>query len=184
MLISPRPLAARRLLALGAGALLLAAPAAHAQEATSAYTKLDLDKCERLDEPAAEEEGPGGASFKCRGDRGVPLYVSEGDLRFNVDVGKPDDGWISIGPFNTLGETVEWRYGPDGDLKAIIVRYHFSSDGVKSPSELAVITPAKDGRKSCYIAFVKPDAAPSQNEAAREIADDADAASCISSRSE
>ena len=166
-------------LALCVAAALCAAPyGASAQSGTSAYTKLDLDDCTLL---SADQMG---AAFECVGHRGTPLFVAEGDLRYNIDVGEADEGWISVAPFNTIGETVEWRYAPNGgDLRAVIIRYYLAGpNGGRGTSELAVITAANEARESCYLAFVPPSAPPSQNEAARDIADRVDELPCIDQR--
>ena len=170
--------AVRRSVAGLAVATICAAPAI--AEGDSAYTKLDLDKCELLN---FSDEGGGSASFYCEGHRGVPLYVAEGDLRFTISVGDSGGGFVTPAPFNTLGDTIEWRYAPGGrELKAIIIRYHLAdpSGAGRGTSELAVIAAPTGDRRSCYLAFVKASAKPSQNEAARAIADLADELQCIS----
>ena len=162
-------------LALGAS---LAAGAARAEEGFSRYTALDLDACQIL----AQDREHGGVALRCSGDNGVPLYVSEGDLRFTVAVGEPEGGFVTPAPFNWLGDTVEWRYGRgERGLRAVIIRYYLSNpegDGVGS-TELAVIAAPTAERPSCYLAFIKPDEKPSQNEAAREVADMADEYLCL-----
>ncbi len=52
-------------------------------------------------------EESGGVELRCLGFAGIPLYVTEGDLRMDVDVGMPNGAWTSLGPFNSLGATVE-----------------------------------------------------------------------------
>ena len=76
-----------------------------ASSAESAYTTLDLDACVVLE----QDEESGGVRLVCDGYDGVPVYVSEGDLRFDVDYGAPNDIWESFGPFNSINDTIEWR---------------------------------------------------------------------------
>jgi hypothetical protein len=97
----------------GLAACALAQPA-HA--ASSAYTNLDLDACTVLE----RFEESGGVRLQCAGHDGIDVFVSEGDLRFDVDYGVANDSWESFGPFNHVGETVEWRIGENGPMAAIL----------------------------------------------------------------
>jgi len=74
-----------------------------ADEVTFEYSSLDLDACERLD------SGEEWVQLKCAGHAGVDVYVSAGDLRYDVDFGAPNDQWESLTGFNEPGSTVEWR---------------------------------------------------------------------------
>lgn len=171
-MIPPRRLTALALLALSTAAT---AHAQSAQEAWSAYSTLDLNGCKVL------EQYEQGAVLRCDGHNGERLFISEGDLRFDVDLRAQNEQFFTISPFNSLGETVEWRYGPgDEGLRAIIVRYYYYNGGPEPyASELAVITPPSEFRESCYVALVPGNARPSQNEVARQIADVANYVSCI-----
>ena len=140
----------------------------------SVYTDLDLDECEML----GSDEIGGHVELRCPGYRGIDLFVTEGDLRFDVDVGVPNDIWTSQLPFNYLGETVEWRLR-DGVPFAVIIRYHlddgtydFDGGTSKLPPLLAVITVGREGSPGCIVGWVPVDARPSQNEAARRLADE------------
>lgn len=142
---------------------------------SSVYTDLDLDACEVLE---VFEEG-GGASLRCDGYEGVDLFVTEGDLRFDVDAGVPNDTFSTQPGFNTLGERVEWRLR-DGKPFAIVLRYNTSGpDGDQARTDLAVISVGRPGAPGCLVGWVPADASPSQNEAARTMADrDAAAGTC------
>lgn len=136
---------------------------------TSVYTDLDLDACEVLE----ESEIGGFVDLRCEGYRGFDLFVSDGDARMDVDVGVPNDVWTSQSGFNSVGETVEWRL-KDGRPIAIIIRYTISrpgGDGTSTYSELAVISIGRPGDPGCLVGWVEGNAQPSQNEAARILAD-------------
>ncbi len=55
----------------------------NAQDATrSVYTTIDLKDCKIV-----RKSGPEGASWRCPGLPGYPIYVAEGDDRFFVSAG-------------------------------------------------------------------------------------------------
>ncbi len=139
------------------------------EDIQSVYTDLNLDDCEVLQ---TFEEG-GGVELRCPGYKNIPLFVSEGDLRFDIDVGVPNDQWTSQSAFNTLGEKVEWRLR-NGRPFAVIIRYHLdhgSGTGERLPSVLAVLTVGREGSPGCLVGWVPANAKPNQNEAARQLAD-------------
>ena len=118
-------------------------------------------------------EESGGSVQRCAGVRGVPLFVSEGDLRYDVDAGVRNDAFETPSGFNALGETVEWRLR-DGRPFAVIVRYEVegpSGTAADRRSDLAVIRVGRDGAPGCLVGYVPADAAPDQNTAARALAD-------------
>lgn len=169
--------AALSLALVASAALAAATPASAHDEATtgeSFYTSLDFNQCVVL------SEYENGAELECPGHNGAPLFITEGDLRIDVDVAEPNGAFFTINSWNYLGDTVEWRYGPpERGLRAVIVRYHFDTpDRRDVPSVLAVIASPTERRGSCYLALVRADAKPSQNEAARMIADLADELPC------
>ena len=132
---------------------------------TSAYT--EIAGCETL----RVYEESGGVEQRCPGYGGVPLFVSEGDLRYDVDAGVPNGVFTTASPFNAIRPTVEWRLR-DGRPFAVIVRYDLDAgDGGPTASELAVISVGTEGAPGCLVGWVPADAAPSQNEAARALAD-------------
>ena len=133
----------------------------------SAYT--EIEGCETL---RTFEEG-GGAEQRCPGVGGVPLFVSEGDLRYDVDAGAPNGAFTTPSGFNSLGTTVEWRLR-DGEPFAVIVRYDVEGPGgtaAERRSDLAVIKVGREGVPGCLVGYVPADAAPDQNTAARRLAD-------------
>lgn len=135
--------------------------------ATSVYSDLDLADCEVI----RTHEELGSSDYRCPGIRGIPVFVSEGDLRVDIDVGVPNDRWSSPSAFNSPGNTLEWRM-VDDDPAAVIVRYQVEGGpGAADRSDLAVIRVGREGDPGCLVAWVPADAEPSQNEAARSIAD-------------
>lgn len=135
----------------------------------SVYTSLDLENCEVL----KTYEESGGQALRCKGYQDIPLYVTQGDARFDVDAGVPNSEWTTSGrPFNSIGDTVEWRIH-DGKPVAIILRYNFQTGRTpqERSSELAVISVGREGSPGCLVEWVPGDAKPSQNVAARQIAD-------------
>ena len=135
----------------------------------SVYTSLDLDACELLD---VNEEGQS-KSWRCEGYQNVPLYVTDSDARFDVDAGVQDSSSTTSGrAFNKIGDTVEWRIQA-GEPVAAILRFDFTVDGMAAESsELAVLSIGSEGSPGCLVDWVEADAQPSQNEAARQIADE------------
>lgn len=133
----------------------------------SVYTHLNLDDCETL----RTYEEASGVELRCRGYDGIDLYVSEGDLRYDVDAGLPNGRFTTPPAFNTLGETVEWRLRDDKPFAAI-VRYNMEDGtGTRHSTNLAVLSVGRDGKPGCLVGWVPVEAEPSQNEAARKLAD-------------
>ncbi|MFX3680689.1 MAG: hypothetical protein ACN6I5_05670 [Hyphomicrobiales bacterium] len=134
-----------------AGVWLLAAGHTHAAE--SVYTTLDLDACAVLD----QDDESGGISLQCDGLPGHPVFASEGDLRFDVDYGVPNDRWESFGPFNSVGETVEWRVA-DGEPHAAILRFFIDTGMTGGPEDkgqaLVVSRVGTDAAPGCVVAVV------------------------------
>ena len=137
---------------------------------TSAYTKLDLESCRVLDQ--STDEGSW-VELRCAGYEGIELFVSEGDLRFDVDAGVPNETFQTIMAFNELGETVEWRLR-EGEPFATIIRYRDVSMQGGERSVLAVDKIGTTGAPGCRVAQIAGDT-PRANARARASAD-ADAA--------
>jgi hypothetical protein len=131
-------------------ALILAASAADAQSAqiTSAYTKLDLDKCARID----RGEEPQSATWRCRGYAGVPLFVQNGDERYDVDAGREDADELWADGFDYPGATVEWRLAR-GKPFAIIYRLNPANPEASKWSRLMVETIGR-AKPGCRVASI------------------------------
>ena len=154
-------------LALLAAMLVVSTPALAAD---AAYTDLVLDACE-VEE--VFEEG-GGAALRCQGLDGVPVFVSEGDLRFDVDFGARDENFDSFAPFNSLGERVEWRV-EEGVPFAAILRFSFETPdadpAAQKGSVLGIFKIGTDEAPGCPIAYVDALLNPEANLIARQVAD-------------
>ena len=132
---------------IGVTLLGVAAPAT-AQRATSAYTPFDTERCRIVQR---YEEGTS-ARLRCPGYGRVPLFLTVGDDRFDLDAGVDNQEWESLSPINAVGPTVEWRLH-GGRPVAIIYRLIPSVDSDSSPT-LIVETIGRAGRAGCEIARV------------------------------
>ncbi|MCP1199187.1 hypothetical protein [Notoacmeibacter sp. MSK16QG-6] len=147
--------------------LLLMAATLPVGAAESVYSKLDLDRCDILDQ---YEEG-GGFDARCRGIDGYPVYVSEGDARMSVSFGEPGKTFGTFGPFNSLGKTVEWRMF-NGEPHAAIIRYHLEtgSEPNEKGDALVVYKVARSGDAGCPMAAIDVSTTEQPNGVARGVA--------------
>jgi hypothetical protein len=150
---------------------LTALPAA--AENLSAYTKINLAECREI--PPAPDDPLQSGAWWCDGYQGMPVYVSEGDLRFFVSYGEtaPDElaAKTTLPSFNHIGETIEWRLTPDGKPFATILRF-FTSPGDGAPEgQVLVITKLGGPGQICHLGYVNARANPDANAIAREVAD-------------
>lgn len=131
---------------------------------TSAFTK--LEPCRPV-VPLKEAY----SVAQCRGFAGVPLFLQYGDERYDISAGVNDGGEDFGGPFNSTGDTIEWRL-LNGKPFAIIFRIIVDAaiegrtDSPKS-SRLMVET---IGNHPCRIAEI-PGSTPNANAVARAAAD-------------
>ena len=132
---------------------------------TSAYTNLDLDRCTQLD----RGETPQSAEWRCAGYRGTPLFVQNGDDRYDVDAAVEDEDAIWADTFDYPGKTVEWRVSR-GKPFAIIYRLQSANPERPRTSTLVVETVGARGRPGCRVAMV-PGSARDANAQARAAAD-------------
>ena len=76
----------------------------------SVYTKIDIEKNCRL---GRQYEQGQGAEWWCPGLGDMEILVAEGDLRFFLGYGPNAQNQRSfeqtLGPFNVIGKTLEWR---------------------------------------------------------------------------
>ena len=146
---------------------------------TSVYTDLNLDSdCLVL------EADDFGVSWACPGYKGYPVHVSEGDLRFTLRYGfniEAEPGGQTLGPFNRLGEKLEWRLSNASGRwlpVATIVRYHLAdSETGEDSGQVLVVTQLVEGN-SCHIAYVDARANNNANDLARAAADAAGRFDC------
>ena len=97
--------------------LLALSQLAHADEISSVYTELNIDKdCTTF---AINEEGGEFANLACNGYGGYPVLIYSADLRESIYYGFPKGGdlapaWESFAAFNSAGPKIEWRVAKDG----------------------------------------------------------------------
>ena len=152
---------------LAALTIALATGAASAEPAaiTSTYTKLDLDRCEVLD----NGETPQSMEWRCGGHGGIALFVQNGDDRYDIDAGMQDEDALWADTFDYPGDTVEWRLHADKPF-AIIYRLKSANPDHPATSSLVVETVGKDGKRGCRVAKIDG-ASPEANVLARKAAD-------------
>ncbi len=165
--------------------LLLSAVISVAQSKSSVYTDLDAKKCLTIKASAAEG---GEYQGKCRGVAGYTLFVTEGDLRTNIEVVTPRgakhslDLWTVVSSaFSSLGPKAEWRVSR---LKnrvtptALIIRYNASEDPEKPEKTTSYLAVAKI---TAYSICVTDKVAPGvkANEDARSLADGSATKPCL-----
>lgn len=151
------------------GAALLAATPAGAAELVSAYTDLDLSQCIETDTDEV------GATYACVGLNGMPITVSEGDLRMTVSYGEnamdePAMGQ-GFGPFNRLGAKIEWLSpadDPDNPI-ATILRWYLQQGEGPGESQILVVTQLPP-QAVCQIAWIDATANSNANVLARQAA--------------
>lgn len=152
-------------------ALAASASAAAAANA-SAYTPLDLDAC-RVIERIEEGES---VRWLCPGHAAIPLYVSAGDGRFDIDAGIDNGQWETLAPFNYPGPRVEWRMRGRAAI-AIVYRLIVDHPRPDARSVLMVESIGRGGRPGCLVAMVDGRTA-NANHVARRHADRADRFRC------
>lgn len=131
---------------------------------TSAYTKLDLERCQSVN----TDGEPQSATWHCNGLAGIRLIVQNGDDRYDIDAGLEDldDFWAES--FDYPSGTVEWRLFR-GKPFAIIYRLISSGDGAPKSSHLLVETIGRDS-PGCRVASING-SLKNANERARKMAD-------------
>lgn len=152
-----------RLLAAAAAAAIAAAPlAAKPAAVTSAYTKLDLDKCKELESDLAW------VRWRCPGYKSVVLIVEVSDDRFDLDAGVIDKDELFGASFDEPAASVEWRLNR-GKPFALIYRLTGTNPMQPRTSRLLVETIGTSARPGCRVAEIAG-ATPNANQAARDAA--------------
>jgi hypothetical protein len=173
-------------LVLFALAALLAALPASAQQNKSEYTRVATKGCEKI---ATVKTGGDeiSATHACRGlrrgQRGYWVVIDESDLRTTVvitldNLNADEERSQSFGPFNSVGEVMEWRIdGKTGHPIATILRWHIAdnedldrNDRPKTVS-LLVVTRIPPGL-SCHVAYIDVRANENPNALAQKAADE------------
>lgn len=132
---------------------------------TSDYITFNLDNCRVL---STQEEGEG-ATFRCAGYEGIPLFVQAGDGRFDVDAGVENDLFDTIGAFNEIAPRMEIRMDR-GEPFAVIFRYRDVSMESNNRTVLAVEKIGRRRSPGCRVGQIGGGFA-AANVRAREIAD-------------
>jgi hypothetical protein len=160
-----------------AAALGLISPAG-AQTFSSSYTSTAEKDCRMVGKPR-----DGGATQVCPGKSGLVVVVSEDDLRQTVSVGptaaaaaKEPAAQTWFAPFNSTGNTVEWR-AADGRPFAIIQRWLIADNddvdksGTPVNKPILAVTRLPPG-PVCHVAYIDGQANRNANEVARQAADE------------
>ena len=175
--VSHRQLIVPTAAALFAAAFGLISPAS-AQTFSSSYTSSAEKDCRTIGKPKDVS-----TKQVCPGKSGLVVLISEDDLRQTVSVG-PDhvaaakepaaETWFA--PFNSTGQTVEWR-AVDGKPFAIIQRWLIAdnndTDKAGSPisKPMLAVTRLPPGAV-CHVAYIDGQANRNANELARQAADE------------
>lgn len=144
---------------------------AFAQNNDSVYTKIDLDN-----ECSIIHADDFGATFACPGYRGYPVMVAEGDLRMFVSYGLDSlnerAAEQTLSPFNTIGETLEWRLAnfPKGWTPIATILRYFTDDGMGKQQQYLIVTKVKQGA-TCQVARINASKYKNANQIARDVAD-------------
>jgi hypothetical protein len=172
----------RQLMVPAAAALFAAAfgliSSADAQTFSSSYTSTAPKDCRTIGKP-----GNGSTTQVCPGQSGLVVVISEDDLRQTVSVGpnrmaasKEPAAETWFAPFNSTGNTVEWR-AVDGKPFAIIQRWLIAdnndTDKAGSPisKPMLAVTRLPPG-PVCHVAYIDGQANRNANELARQAADE------------
>ena len=174
--VSHRQLIVPTAAALFAAAFGLISPVS-AQTFSSSYTSSAEKDCRTIGKPKDVS-----TKQVCPGKSGLVVLISEDDLRQTVSVG-PDhvaaakepaaETWFA--PFNSTGQTVEWR-AVDGKPFAIIQRWLIAdNDDTKAGSPISkpmlAVTRLPPG-PVCHVAYIDGQANRNANELARQAADE------------
>jgi hypothetical protein len=175
--VSHRQLIVPTAAALFAAAFGLISPAS-AQTFSSSYTSSAEKDCRTIGKPKDVS-----TKQVCPGKSGLVVLISEDDLRQTVSVG-PDhvaaakepaaETWFA--PFNSTGQTVEWR-AVDGKPFAIIQRWLIAdnndTDKAGSPisKPMLAVTRLPPGAV-CHVAYIDGQPNRNANELARQAADE------------
>ena len=141
---------------------------------TSDYSRFSLEACTVTAE-ATEGES---IDWRCPGRGGVLLFAHLGDHRMDLDAGDPTNDFASLGAFNDIGETIEWRFDR-GTPVAVIFRYRDATPEGRAAGRtvLAVEKVGREGTRGCRMAHVAG-SVPEANAKAREFADRAGEFAC------
>lgn len=155
-----------------AGGLMIVLASSPALAEESVYTPIDLAACQQL--PTDPDDPLASGQWICQGYLGIPVFISESDLRFFVSFGANAANEIAahetLPPFNYINTTLEWRLDDDGVPFATILRYFADTgDGIGELEILVVAALGKGG--VCHAAYVNASVNAEANIMARQAAD-------------
>jgi len=151
---------------------------ASAQTFSSSYTSSAEKDCRTIGKPKDVS-----TKQVCPGKSGLVVLISEDDLRQTVSVGpnpaaaaKEPAAETGFAPFNSTGQTVEWR-AVDGKPFAIIQRWLIADnndlDKAGSPTSKPVLAVTRlPPGPVCHVAYIDGQANRNPNELARQAADE------------
>ena len=144
---------------------LIAALAAQSAS-SSVYTPLNLARCTIVEERPEEE---GFTRWRCPGHAAIPVFVSSGEGRFDIDAGVDSGEFEFFSNLNRPAPRLEWRLRGRVPI-AIIYRLFIEPFQSAPGSVLIVKTIGRAGRAGCRIATVDG-TLPDANALARAAAD-------------
>ena len=133
---------------------------------SSVYTPLNLDRCRIVEERPDEE---GFTRWRCPGHGAIPVFVSSGEGRFDIDAGLDTGQFEFFSNLNRPAPRLEWRMRgrvPVAIIYRLIIEPFQSAPG----SVLIVKTIGRGGRPGCRVATVDG-TLPDANALARAAAD-------------
>ena len=142
-------------------AALVAQPAGN-----SVYTPLDLDRCTIVEERPDEE---GFTRWRCPGHGAIPVFVSSGEGRFDIDAGLDSGEFEFFSNLNRPAPRLEWRMR--GNVPVAIIYRLFIEPFQSAPGSVLIVkTIGGAGRPGCRIATIDG-TLPDANALARAAAD-------------
>ncbi|MEZ4240195.1 MAG: hypothetical protein R3F59_29385 [Myxococcota bacterium] len=112
---------------------------------------------------------PGGQRWRCPGYQGHPLFVRDLDACMGARRRRRQRRLQHHPGVQHPRRARRVAAARRRAVRVVIVRYRLQ--GERERSELAVVTVGREGAPGCHVAWVPADAKPSQNQAARDLAD-------------
>jgi len=161
----------RRMLA-GLGIMICFVGSSPAAAEESVYTTIDLGECQQA--PVDVKDPLQSGIWQCAGYLGIPVWITESDLRFFVSYGanaaNETAAHETLPPFNYINSTLEWRLNDQGQPFATILRF-FTDSGDGGPENQILVVTAISSSGICHAAYVNASANPQANELAQAAAD-------------
>lgn len=156
----------------GIGIMITVIAAAPAAAEESVYTTIDLGACPQA--PIDVNDPLQSGIWQCAGYLGIPVWITESDLRFFVSYGANAANEIAahetLPPFNYINSTLEWRLNDQGQPFATILRF-FTDSGDGGPENQILVVTAISPDGACHVAYVDASRNPGANELAQAAAD-------------